>query len=76
MKKNNEIFTFVVGTLLEMKEVIISKQNKILDLNRMITHFSNLKKYIHTFRKRKSVDLNKTVIKLFKRKCEKEKNES
>ena len=29
--------------LLEMKEVIISKQNKNLDINRMITHFSNFK---------------------------------
>ena len=26
-----------------MKEIIISKQNKMLDLNRMITHFSNFK---------------------------------
>ena len=43
MKKNNEIYTFVVGMLLEIKEVIMSKQNKKLDLNGMITHFSNVK---------------------------------
>ena len=43
IKTNNELSTFVVGMLLEMKEVIISKQNKNLDINRMITHFSNFK---------------------------------
>ena len=29
IKTNNELSTFVVGMLLEMKELIISKQNKI-----------------------------------------------
>ena len=43
IKKNNELSTFVVGMILEMKYIIMSKQNKSLYLNRMITHFSNFK---------------------------------
>ena len=43
MKNNNEISPFVIGMLLEMKEVIMPKQNKNLDLNRLIKHFSNFK---------------------------------
>ena len=33
MKNNNEISTFIVGISLEMKEIIMSKQNKNYDLN-------------------------------------------
>ena len=46
MKNNKEIPIIVVGMLLERKEVIISKQNTNLHLNRIIKHFSNFK---HTF---------------------------
>ena len=47
MKKNNEIYTFVVDMLLEIKEIIMSKQNKNLDLNQMITQFTTFKIYSH-----------------------------
>lgn len=39
-KINNVIYTFIVGMLLEIKEVIMSKKNKNLDLNQMITQFT------------------------------------
>ena len=35
--------TLVVGMLLEMKMVIMSKHNKNLDLNQVITQFDNSK---------------------------------
>ena len=40
MKKKS---TLVVGMLLEMKKVIMSKHNNNLDLNKIITHFDNSK---------------------------------
>ena len=43
MENNNDISTFIVGMLLEMKEVIISKTTKKLDFNRMKKHFNNFK---------------------------------
>ena len=42
MKNNNKISTFVIGVLLEMKEVIISKKIHV-DLNWTITYFRNFK---------------------------------
>ena len=43
IKNNNGITALFVGMLLEMKDLINSKNNKQLNLDQMITHFSNYK---------------------------------
>ena len=72
MNNSKEISTFDVGILLEIKEIIMSKQNKNLDLNRLIIFFSNFKNTFTPLEK-KSNDINRTVIVFFTRKYEKEK---
>ena len=47
MENNNDISTLIVGMLLEMKEVIISKTTKQLDLNRMIAFLTISKIHPH-----------------------------
>ena len=46
IKNNNEKSTCLIGIILEMKKVIISKNNNNLTLDQLVTHF---KKFKHTF---------------------------
>ena len=75
MKSNNKITKFVVGVLLEMMEEIISKYHIQLDLDQMITSFSNLDNTFTPLEKENRF-LDRTSRDFYTRIIEKEKQES
>ena len=75
MKTNNKITKFVVGVLLEMMEEIISKYHIQLDLDQMITSFSNLDNTFTPLEKENRF-LDRTSRYFYTRIIEKEKQES
>ena len=73
-KNNNVIYIFIVGMLLEIKEIIMSKQNKNLDLNQMITQFTTLKNIFTSLEKVTRLMLIEPSSSFFTRKYEKQKS--